>query len=184
MTAKQDGVLTDVTILFFLREHAVSGYDIRKMIAHERVYRVIQISPATIYESLRRLETYGFVSAQEERMGNYPSKTVYAITQAGKDFHDERVEQYLQVGEQDSRQFTIGISCAAYLPPAMVKAALLVRVAKLQEQYTWTDQRLAKYPTLGGMQFPEWIHLVRARDLLRAEIAWTQEFAKRYEKVR
>lgn len=184
MNSKQEGVLTDVTILFFIREHPASGYDIRKMIAHDRVYRWIQVSPATIYGSLRRLETQGLVTAAASRLGNYPSKTLYAITPAGIAFYNAQVELFLQDGERESRLVGIGLSCARLLPAATVTAALRVRAGRLREHLDWVKHRLDHYPELGGMQFPEWIHLARAKKLLNAEIAWTEDFANRYAEIR
>lgn len=177
---KENGLLTDVIVLYFVRERAVSGYDIRKLIANERVIKWVPVSPVTIYQSLRRLEEYGFVSAAEAREGAYPAKTVYTATPAGISFHDTQVERFLGDGERNGRSFTIGLSCASRLPVPKVVAAMRLRIARLHQHLDYVTDRLDNYRLLGGFMFPEWIHLAREKDLLKAEIAWLEEFAEHY----
>jgi DNA-binding PadR family transcriptional regulator len=175
-----DHTFTDVMILFFIRGQGRSGYDIRKLLAHERVASWVQITPATIYQSLRRLEEDGFVTSKEQQAGNYPAKTIYRITKKGVAFHDNKVEEFLASDRRETPAFRVGLSCAAFLPVKKAVAAMKKRCVELGRQLQWIEDRLKNYSRLGGMQFPEWIHLAREKDLLKAEIAWLDEFSNHY----
>jgi DNA-binding PadR family transcriptional regulator len=175
-----DHTFTDVMILFFIRSQARSGYDIRKMLADERVAAWVQITPATVYQSLHRLEEDGFVTSKEKQEGNFPAKTMYRITSKGVEFHDGKVEEFLASGSRETSAFRVGLSCAAFLPIKNVVVAMKTRCAELAKTLRWVEDRLANYSELGGMQFPEWIHLAREKELLKTEIAWLDEFSNHY----
>jgi len=72
------------------------GYQIKKTIA-EQLADFTQIKLPTIYYHLDKMEAGGLLSANRERPGSRPEKTVYAITDKGADAFKSMLSELLKL---------------------------------------------------------------------------------------
>ena len=78
-----------------LRYGAQHGYQIKKTISEE-LSDFTQIKLPTIYYHLEKMQSEGLLEAMQEKDSNRPEKTVYAITQKGKETFDTKLNALLK----------------------------------------------------------------------------------------
>ncbi len=69
-------------ILGYLSWHPFTGYDLKKLFA-ESDYFYWSGNNNQIYKTLVLLQKEGLVRIREEKQGNYPTRKIYTITEAG-----------------------------------------------------------------------------------------------------
>lgn len=72
------------------------GYQIKKLM-EEQLEDFTQIKLPTVYYHLEKMETAGLVAAHRDKQGTRPEKTVYQVSNAGKDKFRELLLQTLQI---------------------------------------------------------------------------------------
>ena len=86
--------LTQMKILWILRERSRHGYEIYKELLKER-----KVEHPNIYSSLRKLKTMGLIKSRKDGR-----RTVYAITERGKRILDESLEEFVRLYEDFFRE--------------------------------------------------------------------------------
>lgn len=133
----------------------------------------MQIKWGSLYTVVRNLEKHGFVRAtQSERQGGRPERTVYEITDAGREELTDWVRELVAVPEREPSRFVAGLSVVGVLPPDEVVDLLERRVRALEEQIA-TGQ--ASYEA-ASVEVPR-LFLVESEyvlAVLRAEIDWVR----------
>jgi DNA-binding PadR family transcriptional regulator len=95
----------------------------------------MEIKWGSLYTVVRNLEKHGFLAVAESvRHGGRPERTVYRITDAGRDELADWVRELIAVPEQEHPRFEAGLSVIGALTPDEVTALLFDRVAALDEQ--------------------------------------------------
>lgn len=84
---------TDTILLGLLREGDKYGYELSKLI-YERSGQSYELKEATMYSSLRRLESEGFIAAYwgDESQGG--RRKYYRLTAAGEKGHDALLREW------------------------------------------------------------------------------------------
>src|SRR5215217_4040875 len=94
-------------ILVFLKEESSSyGYEIMERLQEEFGFE--QISPGSVYRTLRQMENEGFCKTEWEPMEGGNAHRVYSITEEGEAFLGawvEACEQYRRVEDALSRVY-------------------------------------------------------------------------------
>lgn len=72
------------------------GYQIKKLM-EEQLEDFTQIKLPTVYYHLEKMETMGLITAQHDKQGARPEKTVYKVTDTGTDKFQELLLQALQI---------------------------------------------------------------------------------------
>lgn len=88
-------------LIRFGRQH---GYSLKETISRE-VADFAKIKLPTIYYNLERLKEQGYVTAAVEKEGNRPEKTVYEITDPGRQYFGHLTEEILK--ESYEPEFTL-----------------------------------------------------------------------------
>jgi DNA-binding PadR family transcriptional regulator len=71
-----------------------SGYDIIQELNRKKIDRWTDIKKGSIYHALRQLKKEGAISEVERtKVGRYPDKTIYQITDEGRELFDSLQEQ-------------------------------------------------------------------------------------------
>ena len=77
--------ITRLMILGLLRERPMHGYELKKIMKERHMDEWTDIAFGSIYFALRQMTQEGLARDQGiEQAGNRPSRTVYAITEAGE----------------------------------------------------------------------------------------------------
>lgn len=75
-----------LAVLNLLAERPMHPYEMKIMMAERGHSRVIRLKGASVYDTVERLERLGFIrSLETSREGRRPERTVYDITEAGRD---------------------------------------------------------------------------------------------------
>src|SRR6516162_7858706 len=82
MPAKLDPT-NAIALLGFIEEEPRSGYQLKQAI-DDRLEHILEITPGTLYYTLKRLEARGWVKGSNSRNGRRPRQRVYRITSRGR----------------------------------------------------------------------------------------------------
>ena len=74
----------DLIVLGILKKEPMSAYDIQKLVEYRNISKWVKISTPSIYKKVIQLEEKGYISSHIEREGKMPEKSVYSLTEKGK----------------------------------------------------------------------------------------------------
>src|ERR1700739_3227209 len=75
-----------LSVLSLLNERAMHPYEMRSLMRERGHDRAFRIRESSVYDTVARLAERGFIESVEvNREGRRPERTVYAITEAGRD---------------------------------------------------------------------------------------------------
>ncbi len=84
----------DLIILGSLYQSPKSAYDLQKQIETRNLSRWVKVGSFTVYKKVSLYETKGYVTSQTIKNGKMPEKTIYTITQSGKDVFTELMSKF------------------------------------------------------------------------------------------
>ena len=76
----------DLVLLGFMCGEPRSAYEIQRHIEHSYISHSVKISSPAVYKNIVKLEKGGYLSSEPIREGKMPEKTVYSITQEGREY--------------------------------------------------------------------------------------------------
>src|SRR6202165_2297856 len=110
----------------------------RKERGHDQV---IRLKGGSIYDTVVRLEDGGFIKSQEtSREGRRPERTVYAITETGRDEITSWMREMLAQPVNDYPQFAAALAFLAVLEKGEDVGLLKLRSAMLESQIAGTQR--------------------------------------------
>src|SRR5205814_7427200 len=75
-----------LAVMNLLMERPMHPYEMKSTMKERGHDQVIRLKGGSIYDTVERLEAGGFIKSQEtSREGRRPERTVYSITEAGRD---------------------------------------------------------------------------------------------------
>src|SRR2546423_7709131 len=75
-----------LAVMNLLMERPMHPYEMKSKMKERGHDQVVKIKGGSIYDTVERLEAGGFIKSQEtSREGRRPERTVYAITEAGRE---------------------------------------------------------------------------------------------------
>lgn len=131
---------------------------------------------ANLYKTIRRLDEAGLIAVrQTERDQQYPERTVYELTDAGRRAAHGWLTDMLARPRNEFPQFPAALSFIMLLTPEEAARVLEERAAALRDQLAAIDANLRTYsgalPRVVLMD-DEYQHAV-----IRAELAWVEGVA-------
>ena len=84
----------DLIILGLLCQSPKSAYDLQKQIETRNLSRWVKVGSFTVYKKVALYETKGYVTSQTVKNGKMPEKTIYTITQSGKEVFTELMTKF------------------------------------------------------------------------------------------
>jgi DNA-binding PadR family transcriptional regulator len=173
---------TRLVILGFLRGQLLYGYEIKRMI-EQIMGDWTNIAFGSIYFALKKLAEEGFVEkVATEQEGGRPSRTVYRITDAGREEFLRLLREVWDSVERQTFAFDIGLSFMSALPIGEVKGYLRKRVTHLEHVLQYLEAHQAEQ--LADEHVPD--RLASAvfehhRRHLQAELDWTRDLVQSVE---
>ena len=74
----------DLIVLGMLKKEPLSAYDLQKLVEYRNISKWVKISTPSIYKKVIQLEEKGYISSHIEKEGKMPEKSVYSLTEKGK----------------------------------------------------------------------------------------------------
>ncbi len=161
-----------LTILALLAEQPRHPYEIQRLI-RERKKDFARSTQRMLYHAIDRLVKAEFIRPAEiNREGNCPERTIYQITDNGRDSLMEWLGELLAQPLPEYPLFTVAISFLAYLPLETVLQALQARIVELEGELAGIEARLQG---LGqSLHRLLLLELEYVRVLRQGELAWVR----------
>ncbi|WP_127794690.1 PadR family transcriptional regulator [Agromyces sp. LHK192] len=123
--------------LALLAEREMHPYEMFQLMQLRREERVVKVNAGSLYRAVERLDRDGLIeSTAIERDGNRPERTVYRVTDAGRDAMLENLAALLSAWRNEYPSFPLAIGGAHHLPLPEVIDLLEQRRASIAE---WLD---------------------------------------------
>jgi DNA-binding PadR family transcriptional regulator len=164
-----------LVVLGLLRERPMHPYEMQQTIRDEHTDQVIKLRAGSLYHTVERLQTLELITAIETaRAGRRPERTVYAITEEGRDEFSANLRQIISRPDREYPIFGAAMELLDSLAPAEAAELLERRLVALQAEIAGGEQveiLLAKR----GLPRVNVIELEYAQAMRRAELAWCQQ---------
>ncbi len=166
-----------LAVLALLYEAPMHPYRMQQLIRERGKEEVINVRQrASIYQTIERLRRDGLISVREtERDENWPERTVYEITPAGRGLMLQWLREMLAGPSRDFPEFPAALAFMLLLEPADAAAQLEARAAGLEAELARLTGGMA-----AAADFLPRIVLIEDEyriALLRAELAWVRQAA-------
>jgi DNA-binding PadR family transcriptional regulator len=129
------GNLLGLAVLSYLTRAPMHPYELSRTLRENDDARSIKFNHGSLYMVVQQLAKAGFVVEQETtRDGLRPERTIYAITDAGRQELREWMRQLVEEPHYEYSHFIAALSLIAALPPDEVVDLLEKRLQRLAEQ--------------------------------------------------
>ncbi len=161
-------------VLWQLMDGPTHVYRMQKLFEATGKDRVVNVrSRASLYQAIERLVRDGLVEVSEiVRIEGYPDRTVYAITDAGRELARQWLREMLSATEGEYPEFIAAVSILFGLAPAEAQAELELRAAKLAATLAETEAELTAAPPALPRLFL--LEEEYRQAMLRAELGWVR----------
>ncbi len=161
-----------LAVLHMLAEQPMHPYEMRQRIRDHGIDYAIKVTHGSLYHAVERLADQGFIEAVEtSRAGRRPERTVYAITEEGKDEALSQLRSMIVRPVQEYPALGAALTFARMLPPE--ELALLLR-----RRTVAVEARIAAHDTIidglrkQGVDRIGLIEVEYCQAVLRAELDW------------
>jgi DNA-binding PadR family transcriptional regulator len=183
---------TALAVLGMLMEEPLHPYRMQRLIKERGKDEVINVTQrASLYQTIQRLEREGLITAQKTvRDDKRPERTVYEITEKGRDIALEWMREMLSTVTREYPEFPAAISFLPLLTPNDVLGRLEQRAKIIESELRRIDGVLREaqaVPRLFLLEM-EYLRALHATELswvngvvedLHAErITWTDEWLR------
>jgi DNA-binding PadR family transcriptional regulator len=163
-----------LTALRLLHERPMHPYEMSRLISERRIDVVLDLKRGSLYHAIERLERDGLVEAGEtSREGRRPERTVYRLTDAGRDAFDAELREIVTDYRYEPPRFMAAAQFLAHFSPEDAARLLRLRAMALESAVGGHDA------VLKGEKWPgyERVHVVEveyAKALAQAELGWVR----------
>jgi len=164
-----------MAVMNLLMERPMHPYEMKSKMKERGHDEVIKIKGGSIYDTVERLEQDGFIKSQEtSREGRRPERTVYAITEIGREETKGWLRELLSEPAHEYPQFAAALAFMGGLTKEEVVHLLQVRAVGLEARIAAVDAQLRSLTT--EMQLPRLFMIEGEYGLAmdRAELEWVR----------
>jgi DNA-binding PadR family transcriptional regulator len=160
-----------LAVLSLLHAAPLHPYGIQRLLKQWGKDNVINVGQrANLYKTIRRLDQAGLIAVrQTERDQQYPERTVYELTEAGRRATESWLGEMLARPRNEFPQFPAALSFIMLLSPAEAAAVLDQRAAALRRELTGLEATLAEVSFLPRIVLMDDNY---QRAMYTAELAW------------
>lgn len=166
------GNLLGLAVLSTVTARPMHPYEMASLMRARGKDRDMDIKWGSLYTVVRNLEKHGFLAVEgSTREGARPERTVYGITDAGRDELADWVRELIGVPERERPRFEAGLSVLGALGPDEAAALLRGRLDAMEREIAADRAALEGEP-----EVPRLFLLEAEYDLAmrRAEAAWVR----------
>jgi DNA-binding PadR family transcriptional regulator len=129
------GNLLALAVLSYLVQRPMHPYELSRTLRDNGDARSIKFNHGSLYMVVGQLAKAGFISEVEtNREGQRPERTVYALTDAGRQELRDWLRELVEEPGHEYPQFVAALSLIGALPPSEVLRLLRRRIDRLAEQ--------------------------------------------------
>ncbi len=150
-------------------------YEMKTLMKERGHNQVIKLAGGSLYDTVDRLEKGGFIEAREtSREGRRPERTVYALTESGRDELQLWMKELIAVPAREFPQFAAALAFLAVLGKEDAVQFLQRRMVVLEGQVAAIDMELKGTHDLGIPPLFT-VEAEYGRAMARAELAWVKD---------
>ena len=124
-----------MAVLELLHERSMHPYEMTQIMRERRVDYRVKLRPGSLYHTVERLQEQGIIEIVDtQRQGRRPERTVYGLTELGRDRFVEQARAMLAAPAQEYPQYPVALSAAGELEQADAVEQLRMRVVTLRAQ--------------------------------------------------
>lgn len=124
------GNLLALAVLATLLQRPMHPYEMASVLKERGKGEQMQIKWGSLYTVVRNLEKHDLIQAiGSNRQGGRPERTIYQITDAGREELRDWVQELIKIPEQEYGRFAAGLSVLGVLSPEEAIALLEKRLA-------------------------------------------------------
>lgn len=160
-----------LTILSLLFERPMHPYEIRRHVRHRGKGDLVDLRPGSLYRTIERLERAQLIEPVETtREGRFPERTVYRLTERGREELDEWMRDLVSTPVNDFPQFLQALAVLPILEVNDVCVQLEARVIHLEREIASLETAMRRLDSVLPRLFQ--LESEYAVALRRAELAW------------
>jgi DNA-binding PadR family transcriptional regulator len=164
-----------LAVMNLLMERPMHPYEMKLKMKERGHDQVIRLKGGSIYDTVERLEEGGFIVSQApSREGRRPERTVYSVTETGRDEITAWLRELLAQPVNDYPQFAAALAFFAALDKEEVVQLLRLRTGLLESQIAGTEKGLENWTTTMGIPRLFLIEAEYGVAMQRAELAWVR----------
>jgi DNA-binding PadR family transcriptional regulator len=169
---KVDNLLA-LAVLATVAQRPMHRYEIASLIRAHGKDQQMDVKWGSLYTVVQNLAKHGFLEVVgTSRQGARPERTVYRITDAGRQELADWTRELLATPEPEHTRFAAGLSVQMVLPPDEVVELLQSRLAALEEGISARKEALAE--TLQSVPRLFLVEDEYALAMVEAEAAWVR----------
>ncbi|GGU51952.1 hypothetical protein GCM10010211_15420 [Streptomyces albospinus] len=163
-----------LTVLALLHFQPLHPYGIQRWVKQWGKDRVVNVGQrASLYRTVDRLLATGLVAVRETgRDQQYPERTVYELTDAGRSAMRVWLHEMLAAPKQEFPQFPAALSFVLMLAPEEALDVLELRAAALAQTVDAHDSSLAEQTEVHGLPRVTTLEEEYLRAMTAAELDW------------
>jgi DNA-binding PadR family transcriptional regulator len=167
-----------LAVLSLLHAAPLHPYAIQRLLKLWGKDHVINVGQrANLYKTIRRLDEAGLITVrQTERDQQYPERTVYELTDAGRRAAHDWLTDMLARPRNEFPQFPAALSFIMLLTPEEALAVLKQRAATLRDQLATVEADLRTYS--GALPRVVLMDDDYQRVMISAELSWVEAVAE------
>lgn len=123
-------------LLGLIYEKPINAYEIIKMLNYMNVKWWFNIADSTVYATLKSLEKKEYITGATEKVGNMPDRTVYSLSDKGKNEFLNTLRQSILQFDYDTNIFSIAAFFLNAFTPDEQQKLLRERLTLLQKYRT------------------------------------------------
>jgi DNA-binding PadR family transcriptional regulator len=150
-------------------------YEMKTLMRERGHDLVIKLAGGSLYDTVERLEKGGFIESFEtSREGRRPERTVYALTESGRDELQLWMKELIAVPAKEFPQFAAALAFLGVLGKEDAVQFLQRRIVVLEGQIAAAESELKATHDLGIPRLFT-VEADYGRAMARAELAWVQD---------
>lgn len=179
MARRRVSNLLALAVLSYLTQRPMHPYELSRALRDHGDARSIKFNHGSLYMVFRQLAKAGFIAEHETtRDGQRPERTVYALTDSGRDELHDWLRELIGTPQHEYPGFVAALSLIAALPPDEVVNLLRERLQRLAEKHTETQELIDN--TVNSGVHPLFLIEEEYRlALLTAETSFVEQFIDR-----
>src|SRR5215211_1923228 len=132
-----------LAVMALLYERPMHPYEMVTVMRERGKHETVRLRYSSLYSVVSAMEREGLISPRETvREGKRPERTIYEITDAGREEFLTWLRELLREPVKEYTQFAAGLSFLPGLPPEEATALLEERVRRLEKETTEMRSRL------------------------------------------
>jgi DNA-binding PadR family transcriptional regulator len=171
--SRKVGNLLALAVLSAVMERPMHPYEMASVLRERGKERDMNIKWGSFYTVVRNMEKHGLLEVTESvRQGGRPERTIYQITDAGREELVDWVRELISTPEREFFRFEAGLSVLAVLSPDEVTTLLGRRLSLLEAGIAEERESLERF----SREIPRLLLLEAEYDLAmrEAEATWVR----------